>query len=58
MDPGLANGLSPEHCAKTIIRNAERGVPELYIGKEQVLIYLKRYLPAIFRRVVSRIKPK
>lgn len=58
MDPGLAAGLSPEYCARRIISAAEGHKAELYIGKEQFLIYLKRFLPALFRKVVSHIKPK
>lgn len=58
MDPGLAAGLSPEYCARRIISAAEDHKAELYIGKEQFLIYLKRFLPALFRKVVSHIKPK
>ncbi|MEX2597210.1 MAG: SDR family NAD(P)-dependent oxidoreductase [Salibacteraceae bacterium] len=58
MDPGLSNGLTPEYCAKRIIKAAEKGKSEIYIGKEQLLIYLKRYFPGIFRKLVSKFKPK
>ena len=57
MDPGQAGGIPADVCARRIIRATERGRAELYIGKEQILIYLKRFWPAIFRRVVKRIKP-
>lgn len=58
MDPGLAKGISPKACASRILRAAERRRAEVYIGKEQFLIYLKRYFPGLFRKLVSKIKPK
>lgn len=58
MDPGLAVGIPAEVCARKTIRAAERGKAEIYIGKEQVLIYLNRYFPGLFRKVVRNINPK
>lgn len=57
MDPGQAGGIPADVCARKIIRAAESGAAELYIGKERFLIYLHRYLPSVFRRVVSKFNP-
>jgi len=57
-DIRLANGLSSEECARIILKAAAKGKAELYMGKEQILIYLKRYLPSLFRAVVSKFDPK
>lgn len=54
----LAGGLSADECAKIILKAAKKGKAELYIGKEQILIYLNRYLPSVFRAVVSKFNPK
>lgn len=57
-DARLASGLSPAAAAKIILRAAKKGKAELYIGKEQILIYLNRYLPSVFRAIVSKFNPK
>ncbi len=57
MDPGQAGGIPAEKCASRIISAVQRDRAEIYIGKEQILIYLKRFWPGAFRRIVTRIKP-
>ena len=57
MDERLARGITPNQCAEVIIKSIERGTPEVYLGREQVLIYLHRFAPWLFRWVVKRIKP-
>lgn len=57
MDSGQAGGIPADVCATRIIRAMEQRKAEIYIGKEQILIYLKRFWPAIFRKIVTRIKP-
>jgi dehydrogenase/reductase SDR family protein 7B len=57
MDERLDKGLDPHDCAAKIIRAAERGKAELYLGPEQALIYVKRFWPALFRRIVTKFKP-
>lgn len=54
----LAGGLSADNAARIILRAAKKGKAELYIGKEQILIYLNRYLPSVFRAIVSKFNPK
>ncbi len=56
-DHRLASGLSPEQCAKGIIKAAEKRKAEIYFGREQILIYIKRYLPSLFRSIVTKFKP-
>lgn len=57
MDPRQARGISPEKCARKIIRAVKRNRREIYIGKEQILIYLRRYFPWLFFTIVSKFKP-
>jgi dehydrogenase/reductase SDR family member 7B len=57
MDSRQDNGISPEACAKIIVRSIKRNRREVYVGKEQILIYLRRYFPWLFFRIVSRFKP-
>jgi len=57
MDQGQINGLSPEKCAKIIISAIQKDKKEIYPGgfKEVSGVYLKRFFPAILRRVVREV---
>jgi dehydrogenase/reductase SDR family protein 7B len=57
MDKRLSKGLAPDVCAKRIVRAAECKQAELYLGPEQALIYVKRFIPSLFRRIVTNFKP-
>ncbi len=57
MDERLARGITPQECASVIRRAREKSRAEVYLGREQILIYLHRYAPWLFRRVVKNIKP-
>ncbi|MEZ4720407.1 MAG: SDR family NAD(P)-dependent oxidoreductase [Flavobacteriales bacterium] len=56
IDERLARGITADECAKVIAKTIESGKAEVYLGREQVLIYLHRYLPWLFRWVVTRVK--
>jgi len=58
LDPGQEEGIPADKCARIIMQAAERKKAEIYIGKEQILIYLNRYFPALFRRMVQNINPQ
>lgn len=56
MDPGQAKGMSAEECARKYIRAIERNQWESYIGKADLLmIWFKRYIPSLFRRIAKNI---
>jgi short-subunit dehydrogenase len=56
MDQAQENGLSPESCANQIIKAIEKNKEEVYIGgfKEVAGIYMKRFLPGIFSKIVRK----
>ena len=58
MDKTTDNGLSPEFCAKKIIRAIEKRKEEVYIGgsKEVYAVRLKRWFPGLFSKIVRRVK--
>lgn len=59
MDPGQAKGIDVGICAAKIKRGISRNKSEIYIGgREIVLIYIKRYLPTLFRFIAKRVDPK
>lgn len=52
MDATTENGIAPERCAAAIVRAVARRREEVYVGREAWTIYLKRFAPAIFSRLV------
>lgn len=56
LDNAQANGLSAEACAEQTIRAIDRGLDEVYIGgKERFGVLVKRFLPGVFNRLISRV---
>ncbi len=58
MDETTARGMLPKECAIKIIKAIQNKKDEVYVGgsKELLGVYLKRFLPLIFSRVVRKIK--
>lgn len=58
MDPGQLNGLPPEICAKRYIKAIKKRKPARLIGRIELLpVYIKRYWPALFFKMVTKINP-
>ncbi len=57
MDDATAKGISAESAAHKILRAIERGKEEVWFGGKEVLgVYLKRFFPAYFSKLVARAK--
>ena len=57
MDDAQAKGMTAERCAQQIIRAIDRGKDEVYIGGREVLaVYVKRFFPGIFSRILRKAK--
>lgn len=58
MDNAQAKGMSPEYCAKKIVRGIEKQKNEILMGgiKEVAATYLKRFLPGVLAIMVRKIK--
>jgi len=51
------DAITPQHCAAAIINGVARGREEIYVGGREVFaIYLKRYVPWVWSRLVRRMK--
>jgi dehydrogenase/reductase SDR family protein 7B len=57
MDPSIANGVDPNVCAEKIWRAVEKDRDEVLVGKEALVVYVKRFFPALFSYGVNRAKP-
>lgn len=57
MDRRIERGLASEVCAERIARAIERRRREVYIGQKETLgVYLSRWLPSLFHRLVRKTK--
>jgi short-subunit dehydrogenase len=55
-DDTHVSGISAEKCAAAIVRAIANGREEIYVGREAYAIYIKRFFPWLFSRVVRRVK--
>jgi dehydrogenase/reductase SDR family member 7B len=59
MDPGQASGKSPEDLAERIMRGLDRGEEEVFFGgPEMKAVWIKRYFPKLFSRLIRKQKPE
>lgn len=57
MDDATSKGMAPELLAQKILRAIESGKEEIYPGGKEVLaVYLKRFFPAYFSRLIKKAK--
>lgn len=58
MDDGQAGGITPEKAAKQIVRGLRHNRREILVGSSELLmLYIRKYLPALFFRIAGRINP-
>jgi len=56
MDKGLAGGVSKERAARAILRALRKKKKEKMIGsKELLMVYIKKFFPWIFWKIVNRL---
>jgi short-subunit dehydrogenase len=56
MDKSKYPKRSPEWCAQKIVKAMERQREEVYLGgKEVLVVYIKRFLPALFSRIIRKV---
>jgi dehydrogenase/reductase SDR family protein 7B len=59
MDESTDQGLSSEECAKEILNAIEKNKEETFIGgKELRAIWVKRFFPKLFSKMIRRQKPE
>lgn len=59
MDPGQDKGVTTRKAALTIIRGIKKNRREILVGgSELIMLYIRKYFPAIFFNIAGRIKPE
>lgn len=57
MDEATEKGMSPERLAQRMLRAVATGKEEIYIGGKEVLgVYLKRFFPGYFSKIIKKAK--
>ncbi len=57
MDKSTEMGISPEECAKKILKGIEQKKEEVFIGGKEILpVYIKRFFPKLFTWIMQRQK--
>jgi short-subunit dehydrogenase len=57
MDDAQANGMLPETAANKIVWAIKKSKKELYLGgKEVYAVYLKRFFPSLFSKMIKKAK--
>jgi dehydrogenase/reductase SDR family member 7B len=57
VDPSIARGVEPQACARKIWNAVEKDRDEVLVGREALVVYLKRFFPALFSFAVNRANP-
>ncbi len=58
LDPGQAEGISAEKCARIYLKAIKKRKPEVLIGgKELLTVHIKRFFPSLFFKIVTKINP-
>ncbi len=58
MDAGQVGGISSEKAAKKIVKAIYRKKRETFVGgKELIMVYIKRFFPALAAKIARNIKP-
>lgn len=59
MDDGQRQGIPADDCARRILKGALRGEEEVFIaGREMKGIWMKRFFPRMFSKLIRRQKPE
>ncbi len=57
MDAAQEAGLSAEECAERLLKAVQQGSDQVIIaGREKAGVYLKRWSPALYRRLIRKMK--
>ena len=58
MDEGQAHGMAPEKSAQIIVRKLKKEQKEILVGgKEIIMVYIRRFVPALYYFLSPKLKP-
>lgn len=58
MDPGQARGISPEACARKMVRTMKKGRRDVLVGgNELIMVWIHKYFRRLYYRLARNISP-
>lgn len=58
MDQGQAGGMPADKCAKVIVRKIRKEKKEILVGgKELMMVHIRRFFPALYYYLSTRVQP-
>lgn len=58
MDSGQANGMPVNICAKKIIKAVKKEKKDILVGrKELLMVFFRKYIPSLYYKMASNVKP-
>ncbi len=58
MDAGQEEGMPVEICAKKIIGAVRKNKKDILIGRKEILmVYFRKFIPALYYKLASKVKP-
>lgn len=58
LDDNQANGMPADVCARIICKNLKKDKKEILVGKkDKVMVHIRRFVPALYYHLASRVKP-
>ncbi|MHC1773891.1 MAG: SDR family NAD(P)-dependent oxidoreductase [Lentimicrobium sp.] len=58
MDPGQENGITAEKAARQILKGLQKEKKEIPVGgSELLMVHIRRFLPALYYMLATRIRP-
>ena len=59
MDDGQKNGMLPSVLVYKMLKAVEQKKREVVIGNKEIwMVYIRKWCPALFYKIVSRVKPR
>ncbi|MCU4177091.1 SDR family oxidoreductase [Carboxylicivirga sp. N1Y90] len=59
MDPGQDKGMRADVCANIILKAIKKEKKDILVGgKELLMVYIYKYLPALYNRIVTKVSSK
>lgn len=58
LDDNQAKGMPADQCARIILKGLKKDKKEILVGKkDKVMVHIRRFIPALYYYLASRVKP-
>ena len=58
MDQGQAQGMPADKCARKILKAVKNNKKDVLIGKsELILVFIRKFIPSLYYKLASNLKP-